>query len=90
MSDQLPMREYPEELNEDLADILGRPCFTAIHICHLFRRLGTVIEERAEAEQAFMIHWLLKLYLRHGAGWRDEAEKQLKAIVETLRLSAPA
>ena len=84
MTDQAPMARYPEDLNQDLADILGRPCFTAIHICELFRRSGTVIEERAEAEQAFMIHWLLKLYLRHGEGWRDVAQNQMRAMIKAL------
>lgn len=71
--------EWPEEMTPDLAAILGRMCFQCIRICHVFRAAGRKIETRAEAEQAFVLHWLLGLWFKHGARWREVGEAELAA-----------
>ncbi len=67
------------ELNEDLKDILGRPCFT---VGHLARRLHDLklydVPQKAEAEQAAALHWMLSLYFEHGSNWQSEGNKILK------------
>lgn len=76
----------PTELNEDLIDILGMPCFRAGPIAHLFNAAGEAkIPPRAENEQAFVLHWLLGLYLEHGEKWRPEAAARLRAMQEKLQ-----
>lgn len=65
-------------LNEDTQDILGRPNFTCISIAHRLRQLGHDIENRAENEQAAVVHFLLNMYERHGAEWREHANAYLR------------
>lgn len=63
------------ELDDELKWILGRPNFVCGGVAKMLRKRGQVIEPRAEAEQAACIHWMLNLYLRHGAAaWRDAAD----------------
>lgn len=84
---------YPAELNADLIEILGRPNFACGRIAATFRAAGRTIKTRAEDEQAFVLHWLLGLYLKHGAGasgteWRDRAEEELRAATHTAMEAA--
>lgn len=66
-------------LNEDTIDILGRPNFTCISIAHRLRQMGHEIPKRSENEQAATIHFLLNMYLQHGADWREKANGHLRA-----------
>jgi hypothetical protein len=65
-------------LNEDTMDILGRPNFTCIRIAARLREMGRAIPDRAEHEQAAVVHFLLNMYEQHGADWRAKAEEFLK------------
>ncbi|HBZ06060.1 MAG TPA: hypothetical protein DEP03_06605 [Massilia sp.] len=65
-------------LNEDTTAILGRPNFTCIGIAAQLRKLGHKIGNRAENEQAAVIHFLLNMYQKHGAAWRQNAEEYLR------------
>ena len=67
-------------LDEHVVAILGRPNFTCAHIAQILRKHGQEIAEKAEAEQASVIHWLLGVYQRHGADWQAQANATLKAI----------
>lgn len=69
-------------LDEHLREILGRICYQCIHIANIHRKAGTVIRERAEDEQAVVLHWLLTKYAQHGDDWRVKAEEELAAIVD--------
>ena len=62
-------------LDDEQRWILGRPNFECGSIAVLLRGAGHEIPRKAEAEQAYVIHWALCLYLRHGAKWRDEVGK---------------
>jgi len=66
--------------------ILGRPNFWCASVANVLRQDGHEIKTKAEHEQAAVIHWLLSLYLEHGDGWRDVAQKEsdrIKAKVES-------
>lgn len=66
-------------LDDELRWILGRPNFACHGLAECLRRQGQAIAHKAEHEQAAAIHWMLGLYLKHGATWREEAERILKA-----------
>lgn len=75
------MAEYPKEMDGDLADILGRPNFWCGPIANLFRlKAGAEIPNKSEAEQAYVLHWLIGLYLEHGRGWRDAAQDEIDRL----------
>lgn len=76
-SEQQSVGELPP-LNDDMRNILGRMCFQCIRIAQVLRLMGHEIEEKAEAEQAAVLHWMLGLYFKHGNEWRDRAEIILK------------
>ncbi len=63
--------------NDEIAFILGRPCFMFIHEAQLFRSLGYDIPKRAEDEQAFFIHRWLNFYFIHGDAWREKANADI-------------
>lgn len=67
------------ELNDQTKEILGTVCFKAIHVAALMRKAGYehAPEQKAEAEQAAMIHWQLNLYLKHGDEWRKFGAAQI-------------
>lgn len=67
-------------MNADLLEILGRPNFACNRIAAVLRVSGVSIANKAEAEQAAVIHWLLGLYLAHGSEWQAKAEAELKRI----------
>lgn len=70
-------------LNDDLRALLGMMCFEFIHIANAWRRAGASIEPRAEAEQAYCLHWLLTVHAKHGSDWRSAADAELKAALAT-------
>jgi hypothetical protein len=73
MSDSIT--EFPP-INDELKDILGRPSFSVVRIAECLRRLSLYqIPNKAEAEQAAVIHFMLTMYFKHGSAWRDEGNK---------------
>ena len=74
------------EFTDDVKWILSKPNFWCAPIAHRLVKLGLAkIEARSEDEQAYVLHWLLCLHEKHGATFREEADKILKAApaVET-------
>ena len=69
-------------LNDETKEIYGRMCFQFIGIANRLRALGHDIPRRAESEQAYGIHWLLTLYVKHGADWRKAADEALAAMAK--------
>lgn len=65
------------ELNADVREILGMPNFECGPLAHVFQASGADIKHRSEDEQAFVLHWLLGLYAKHGADWRAAAAEEL-------------
>ena len=82
----MPMQiEWPDELTDDLSEILGRPNFLCGHIAHVFRADGHNIPTKAEAEQAFVIHRWIGLWAKHGSEWRQAAGADLNAALERVK-----
>ncbi|MBN3822293.1 hypothetical protein G3O00_01500 [Burkholderia sp. Ac-20384] len=73
-------RAYPDELTDDLRHVLGFPNFRCGPYAHLMRAAGADIKTKAEDEQAYVLHWLVKMVLDHGARWADVAGDELEAI----------
>jgi hypothetical protein len=77
--DAAERRPLPPALDADLAEILGTPNHHAALFAHAFRASGVAIPRKAEAEQAFILHWLLGLWFEHGAGWQLAACAAMRA-----------
>lgn len=69
-------------LNEELIKILGRPNFACHGIASALRAKGHEIRQKAEHEQAAAIHFMLGLYLEHGANWPHAAEAYFRDLRE--------
>lgn len=73
--------QIPLELNDTLLFILGRPSFTCMYIVGLLRE-EIDIPRKAEAEQAHVIHWMLKHYTADPENWREQAEADLRRLAQ--------
>lgn len=76
---------YPAEITPELHHVLGMMCFQLARYAHLFRSVGADIKTRAEDEQAYCLHWLIKLVLAHGAAWAEHADADIAAAQAKLR-----
>ncbi len=65
------------ELNEDTKFILGRPNFWCGPFAQGLRKKGHEIPNKAEEEQAYVIHWMLGMYETYGLIWKEEITKYL-------------
>lgn len=84
-------RLYPDELSDDLREILGRPNFMCCKIANAFRLAGRAeIPNKAEAEQAYVLHWLVKLALDHPGDWRKVADGILGDMADEIRAKREA
>ncbi|MFM0351253.1 hypothetical protein [Paraburkholderia sp. RL17-347-BIC-D] len=75
---------YPAEIPPELHHVLGMMCFQLARNAHLLRSVGADIKTRAEDEQAYCLHWLIKHVLAHGAEWADHAEADVAAAREKI------
>jgi hypothetical protein len=55
-----------------------------VRSAHLFRSVGADMKTRAEDEQAYCLHWLIKPVLAHGAEWAGHAEAEVAAAREKI------
>ena len=69
-------------LDDDLIEILGRPNFACAELATLLRAGGHSIKNKAEHEQAAVIHFLLGHYLKHGAAWHEHVGAAFEAIAQ--------
>lgn len=77
---------YPDAMTDDLREILGLPNFVCSPYAALFRDAGVAeIKRQAEAEQAFVIDLLLRLYLKHGAAWRAFFAAKMQSALEAIK-----
>jgi len=65
------------DLDNDVEWILGLPNFKCGALARSLRNNGHTIKEKAEAEQAYVIHFLLNLYLTDRDTWRSRAEDKM-------------
>jgi hypothetical protein len=70
----------PPDLTAELRWIFGLMCFQCIHYAQGLRRLGHSIPEKAEHEQAAVIHWMLCHYLKDPVNWRLNAAAEMKSV----------
>ncbi|MBY4799946.1 hypothetical protein K6W78_08005 [Burkholderia cepacia] len=82
------MRAYPDELTADLRHVLGFPNFRCGPYAHLMRAAGADIKAKAEDEQAYVLHYLVKMVLDHGARWADVAGDELEAMRDKVSVAA--
>jgi hypothetical protein len=75
---------YPPEMTPELRHVLGMMCFQLARYAHLFRSVGADIKTRAEDEQAYCLHWLIKHVLAHGAEWASHADADVAAAREKI------
>ncbi|CAM3074500.1 hypothetical protein SAMN04490207_6158 [Pseudomonas gessardii] len=68
------------ELTAELRWIFGLMCFQCIHYAQGLRRLGRSIPEKAEHEQAAVIHWMLCHYMKDPVNWRLNAASEMKSV----------
>lgn len=68
---------YPHAMTSALRHVLSMMCFQLGPFAHIFRAAGADIKTRAEDEQAYCLHWLIKHVLLHGDAWADHAEADL-------------
>ena len=80
--------QLPDELNDDLRQILGMVPWEAGKIARAMRQDGADIATKMEAEQAAVLHKLLSIYAEHGADWRPHATDWLDALVARLKANA--
>ena len=81
---QEPPRLYPATLTPELDEVLGWPNFKCGPYAEIFRAAGYEIPRKAEREQAFILHWLTGLVLKHGAGWHDQGSIELTALRDKI------
>ncbi|MGI4870657.1 MAG: hypothetical protein ACRYFX_05695 [Janthinobacterium lividum] len=67
-------------LSAELDEVLGWTLMKCASYARLFRAAGHIIPEKVEREQAFILHWLIKLVLAHGADWVDAARQDLQKL----------
>lgn len=77
-------RVYPQDLTDDLRDILSMMMWTTGPIAHALRDGGQDIKRKSEEEQAEVMHWLIGLALEHGSEWRAKASDRIRAIRDAL------
>lgn len=77
-------RAYPQELTDDLRDILSLMMWNTGPMAHALRAGGQDIKHKAEEEQAEVMHWLIGLALEHGSEWRAKASDRIREIKAAL------
>jgi hypothetical protein len=82
---ELEATQFPEQLTPDLREVLGMMIMQTCPIAHGFQAAGYDIPKKTEAEQAFVLHWLVGLALKHGEAWRKAAADELSAIANKVQ-----
>ena len=77
----IPDPSYPETATSAMLEVLGQPCFVFIDLARCYRDAGVDIPHKAEAEQAFFLHKMLRLALLHGDDWRVAFGEELKPVI---------
>lgn len=81
---------FPDALTPELSYVLGMPNFRCAPYAAIFREAGHDIPCKAEAEQAFVIHRMVRAVLRHGAGWDAAFAAELHAAAASAKEAAAA
>ena len=87
---QTALAPFPEELTEELREVLGWANFRCGPIAHLMRAAGADIKTKAEDEQAVVLHWFVKLVLKYGADWWSVARTELAEMQQRISAASAA
>ncbi|RDU99178.1 hypothetical protein DWV00_08615 [Trinickia dinghuensis] len=79
---------FPDELTPELREVLGWPNFKCGPVAHVMVAAGAVIKPKAEDEQAVVLHWLVKLVLKHGADWWTIGRDELREMQQRIKQAA--
>ena len=71
---------YPKQMTAELREVLGLMPLATGPIARDFRAAGEDIPNKPEAEQAFVLHWLIGLALRNGPAWRSIAAAEIGSL----------
>jgi hypothetical protein len=71
--------------SEAATEVMSMMVFQLSPIAHAFQKLGEPIPQKAEAEQAFVMRWLLKRVREHGDGWRKVAGDELHTMLDKIK-----
>jgi hypothetical protein len=82
--------QIPDDLDDELLDILGRPNFAGGPIARVMRADGADIPHKAEREQAHVLFKLLGFYAAHGVDWRKHAGEWIGEMQERIEKGAVA
>lgn len=77
---QLRTRAFPPVLTPPLARVLSMMLWDVGPVAAAFRMAGQNVENKAEAEQALVLHWLVGLVLEHGDHWLAAATAELDRL----------
>lgn len=80
---------FPDALTPDLSYVLGMPNLRCAPYAEVFREAGHDIPCKAEAEQAFVIHRMVRAVLQHGAGWDAAFAAELRAAADRAKTTLP-
>ncbi|MFS2113337.1 hypothetical protein [Herbaspirillum frisingense] len=81
---------FPDALTPDLSYVLGMPNFRCAPFAAVFREAGHDIPCKAEAEQAFVIHRMVRAVLQHGAGWDAAFAADLRTAAHKVKTALAA
>ena len=82
-------RDYPDDMTAELRHVLGLMNFQTCPIAHRLQAAGRDIPRKTEDEQAFVLHWLIKLALDHPDDWQERAHAEIEGLVTADPLRAP-
>lgn len=85
-----PATAFPDALTPELSYVLGMPNFRCAPYAAIFREAGHDIPCKAEAEQAFVIHRMVRAVLQHGAGWDAAFAADLRAAADSAKATLTA
>lgn len=78
---------FPRELTPELLEVLGMMNFRTGPIARAFRDAGRAeIPRKCADEKAFVLHWLVKRVLEHGADWRRPLFFELDQVIAEAKL----
>ena len=75
----------PATLLPELREVLGLMVFKTAPLAHIFRAAGSDIPCKVEAEQAFILHWLLTLVQQHGPVWRATSFVEIDRLMAEIQ-----
>lgn len=76
--------EYPEHITPEIDEVLGLLTYNTTPLARAYRDAGIAkdLPRKIEREQAFMLHKMILLALKHGEKWKDAFREELKPVLD--------